>query len=321
MALIFLNFWLIRLTKTKDNAMHNLRNKFDSILSIVKHSLTNFLDNNGNLPRPGPKPRFSDAEVIALDLLAESLMITSENYLFKFLHNNLKDQFPYLIERSRYNRRKRELFSLIEQVRIELVKHLIGQEDTFLIDSMPLPIVKLSRAPRARICKEESSRAPDHGYCASQNQKYYGYKFHATSTIDGVITHFTITKAHVHDIEYLQEIRDFYPGCTILGDRAYLSDPLQLELFENDRLMLITPMRRNQRNYRKQPSLFRRLRKRIETVFSQFCDQFQIQKNYAKTFLGLATRILSKITAFTLLQYLNKYKFKNKLNHVKHVLV
>lgn len=321
MALFYPKLLNVSLTKTKDNAMHNLRTKFDNILSIVKHSLTNFLDKNGNLPRSGPKPRFSDAEVISLNLLAESLMITSENYLFKFMHNNLKDQFPNLIERSRYNRRKRELFSLIEQVRIELVKHLIGQEDTFLIDSMPLPIVKLSRSARTRICKEEFSRAPDHGYCASQNQNFYGYKLHATSTINGVITHFTLTKAHVHDIEYLQEIRHFYPGCTILGDRAYLSDPLQLELFENESLMLITPMRRNQKNYRKQPGLFRRLRKRIETVFSQFCDQFQIQKNYAKTFLGLATRILSKITAFTLLQYLNKYKFNNKLNHVKHALL
>ena len=36
---------------------------------------------------------------------------------------------------------------------------------------------------------------------------------------------------------------------------------------------------------------------------------------------GLATRILSKLTAFTLLQYLNKYEFHNKLNHVKHALL
>jgi len=106
-----------------------------------------------------------------------------------------------------------------------------------------------------------------------------------------------------------------------LGDKAYLSDPLQLELFEDHRLLLHTPMRANQKNYRKQPVLFRRMRKRIETIFSQFCDQFQIQRTYAKSFAGLDIRILAKITAFTLLQFLNKYEFNNPLNQVKHTLI
>jgi len=135
------------------------------------------------------------------------------------------------------------------------------------------------------------------------------------------MTHFDLSKAHVHDIEYLKDIRHYYPNCPLLGDRAYLSNPLQLELFEENRLFLITPMRMNQKNYRKQPAVFRYLRRRIETIFSQLCDQFQIQKNYAKTFRGLAIRILTKITAFTLLKYLNKYEFANELNHIKHVLI
>ncbi|MEJ2637525.1 MAG: IS982 family transposase, partial [Calditrichia bacterium] len=32
-------------------------------------------------------------------------------------------------------------------------------------------------------------------------------------------------------------------------------------------------------------------------------------------------RILAKITAFTLLQYLNKYELDIPLNHVKHTLI
>jgi hypothetical protein len=63
--------------------MHNLRLKFDKILVIVKQSLKKFLNEDGNLPKNGSKPKFSDAEVIALSLLAESLMHYSENYLFK----------------------------------------------------------------------------------------------------------------------------------------------------------------------------------------------------------------------------------------------
>jgi hypothetical protein len=219
------------------------------------------------------------------------------------------------------NRRRKNLYYLTEPLRISLVQSLVEGEDTFLIDSMPISIVRLSRANRSRVCKEDIRTAPSKGYCASQDQFYYGYKLHARTAMNGVITHFDLSPANVHDIEYLKQISAYYPGCTILGDMAYLSDPLQLELFEQNRLLTITPMRRNQKNYRKQPALFRHLRKRIETVFSQFHDQFNIQKNYAKKFWGLATRILSKLTAFTLLQYLNKYEFHNKLNHVKHALL
>ena len=32
---------------------------------------------------------------------------------------------------------------------------------------------------------------------------------------------------------------------------------------------------------------FRKSRKRIETLFSQLCDQFKIRNNYAKSFEGL----------------------------------
>jgi len=35
----------------------------------------------GNLPRRGPKPKFLDAEFIALSILSEGLMYDSEYYL------------------------------------------------------------------------------------------------------------------------------------------------------------------------------------------------------------------------------------------------
>mgnify|MGYP005861570455 CR=1 FL=1 len=93
----------------------------------------------------------------------------------------------------------------------------------------------------------------------------------------------------------------------IYGDKGYLGAALQLELFTTRRIQVETPMRTNQHDYRPQPRIIRRARKRIETFFSQLCDQLLIQRNYAKTFAGVATRVLAKVTAFTLLQYVNKF--------------
>ena len=301
--------------------MHNIVLNFTKILSIVKKNLIDVLDEHGNLTKPGNKPKFSDAEVITLSLLSEALMFDSEHYLFKVLNNNFRTAFPNLIDRSGYNRRRKHLNGLTERVWRSLVKELSFGEDTFVIDSMPIQSCKFSRAKRSRVFQEQYETAPDYGYCAAQKQTYFGYKLHGLASLNGIITDFELTKASVADIHYLKEIKYQYAGCTILGDKAYLSNPLQTELFEEHRILLNTPMRNNQKNYRKQPAVFRKCRKRIETVFSQFCDQFKIQTNYAKLFDGFATRLMAKIAAFTLLQFLNVFEFGRELNHVKHTLI
>lgn len=312
---------LFKTNKNKDKAMHNLEEKFLNILNIVKQSLQDVLDSNGNLPKPGPAPKFSDAEIIALSLLSEALMIDSENYLFALLQKLRGDSFKHLIERSRYNRRRKQLNDLTEQVRQTLANEMAAGENVFLIDSMPIEICKFARAKRLRICKDDYDTAPSFGGCASQLKTYYGYKLHSVMSSKGIITHFSITKAHVADIHYLQHIKQYYRGCLLLGDRAYLSNPLQQELFDEYRLLLNTPMRRNQKDYRKQPAVFRKTRRRIETGFSQLSEQFDIQKNYAKSFWGLVTRILAKITALTVLQFINFVNQKTQINHIKHVLI
>ena len=60
-----------------------------------------------------------------------------------------------------------------------------------------------------------------------------------------------------------------------------------------------------------------KIRKRIETNISQLCGQLQSTQLCKKTFQGLATRIVSKITSFTMIQYLNFFVKKRSLNKLK----
>ena len=55
---------------------------------------------------------------------------------------------------------------------------------------------------------------------------------------------------------------------------------------------------------------FRKVRKQVETLFSQLDDQFLLLRNYEKDIQGLFTRILAKITAATILQPINKLNNK-----------
>lgn len=78
-------------------------------------------------------------------------------------------------------------------------------------------------------------------------------KLHGVCSYMGVITHFDISKANVADIHYLEDIKEHYSNCRILGDKAYISNELQMELFATYHLKVETPMRTNQRDYHKQP--------------------------------------------------------------------
>ena len=299
--------------------MHHLKSNFDLIRPIIKESLSNFIDSSGNIKKVGAKPKFSDVDVITLSLVAEILSINSENLLFSKLRSEYQEDFPFLIDRSQFNRRRKHLRTVIDLVSQALVNKLLPSENTFILDSMPIEICKFARAKRIKICKQNAETAPEYGYCAAQNAHYFGYKFHGVCSLKGVVTNFDLSKANHADIKYLRDIEPYYADCLMLGDKAYLDSEYQLELFETKGIRLNTPMRSNQKNYRKQPVLFRKVRKRIETIFSQLVDQFLIRINYAKTFIGLATRVLSKITAFTLLQFINSTKNK-PLNHIKHAL-
>ena len=76
-------------------------------------------------------------------------------------------------------------------------------------------------------------------------------------------------------------------------------------------------MRINQNGYKKQAYIFRKSRKRIKTLFSQLCDHFMSRRNCAKFFQGFKTRILTKITALIVIQFINKFIFERPINNIK----
>ncbi len=82
---------------------------------------------------------------------------------------------------------------------------------------------------------------------------------------------------------------------------GYLSAEYQLNLFEKVNIKFETSKRKNQHNYKPQPYVFRKSRKRIETLYSQLCDQLLMRKNFTKFFDGFKTRILSSVYNFIML--------------------
>lgn len=300
--------------------MHNIKTNFDKIFEVVKAMTEDETDARGNYARRGTKPRFSDTEVIALSLTAECLGIDSENYLFAKLNKEYSHEFSNMISRRQYNDRKKGLFEKTERVRKRMAGRLNEQADVFAIDSMPVEICRLSREQRNKMGKEALHHLPDKGYCASQKKYFYGYKLHSVCSAAGVIESLDLTKASVHDIHYLKDIKELFRNCIITGDKGYIGRQHQINLFETAAIQLEVPVRSNQKEQKPVIRILKKVRKRIETVFSQLCDQFMMQRNYAKSFAGFKCRILTKVTGFTALQFLNKFIYNKPVSRVKHTL-
>lgn len=134
---------------------------------------------------------------------------------------------------------------------------------------------------------------------------YYGYKLHAVCGISSIIHSYDITAASVHDLHYLKEVQWEYHDCMILGDKGYLSTKVQQNLFDVANISLEVPYRLNQKNWRPPVWAYKKLRKRIETVFSQLHDSLMLKRNYSKQFCSLITLMAAKIAAMTFMKYVD----------------
>jgi len=115
-----------------------------------------------------------------------------------------------------------------------------------------------------------------------------------------MIQGFDLAAANVHDIKMLPELTASDRGL-LLGDRAYLSEPLRQELLAKQALELSVPTKygeptkldAGQLRFRK------RIRRLIETVGSQLCQRFFMKKVWARDLWHLTNRICRKILAHT----------------------
>ena len=172
-----------------------------------------------------------------------------------------------------------------------------------IIDSFPLAVCKFGRA---RHCKTFRSQGADYGKCPSKKETYFGYKVHALVTLEGYITAFEITPASTDDREGLRDLVDNCSNITILADKGYVGEKLMQEMQEQTICLFALKRSNSKENWPKSVrQLIFKLRRRVETVFSQLSGQLNAERVLAKSFQGLCTRLVNKVLAYNLCIALN----------------
>lgn len=249
--------------------------------------------------------KLSDSEIITISICGELAGIDSENAWFSFVKKNYRHLFPQLCSRSRFNRTRRALMQTTELLRQKMISAFpIPFSPYFIIDSFPLAVCKFGRA---RYCRSFRGYGADYGKCPSKKETYFGYKAHALVTLEGYITSFEITPASTDDREGLRDIVESQSDLVILGDKGYVGENLMLEMKEQGICLLALKRSNSKINWSKSfRQLIFKLRRRVETVFSQLSEQLNAERVLAKSFQGLCTRLSNKILAYNLCLALNR---------------
>ena len=278
-----------------------------TIFTIVDDTMKGSAVIQHALRRPGPAPSLSDSELVTIALYQELIGEPREDHFFRLHQASLQPFFPGLNERSRYNRRKRDLWSVILAVRVSLqiVLEALQLEETAAIDSAPVPCVGYKRAKQA----SDFVGTADYGVCSSKAMKYFGYKFHSVVSLTGIIMGFLLTPASRYDNQPVVELLDSFSHhlTQLLGDGAYNDAALQSYLQQYRSVQLLAPAKGNQPPKRSQPAQrqLNRLRLICETVNAQLQEQLHLSKHYAKSTWGIMTRIAAKMTAHSVAMMVN----------------
>jgi hypothetical protein len=256
--------------------------------------------------RPGPKPECTDSELIAMALIGECRGWHMETELLS-CWQEYRHLFAHIPSQSRFNRRRRNLMQAINLIRVVILRGMdLSRDKHCLMDSLPIPAVQFHLVPAST--GDWKAHQATFGKAITKKQTIFGYRLHLLITLSGLILDFELTPANCTDLEAGFELLSEHTDLEVLGDKAYISAAKAAELWLQNRVVLRTIPRSNQK--RQVPKAFKQLhnamRQLIETVNSQLAGQLGIEKNYAHTFWGLCTRLYSKLTAHTLCIYLNR---------------
>jgi len=268
--------------------------------------------------RPGPAPRCSDPELVTMALVGECKGWDEETVLLSEWAAH-RDLFPYQPSRTRFNRRRRRLQGAINHLRRALLATLdLARERRCVLDSLPVPVIRFHLVPKGARGYWQG-HAAGFGRVPSKSITIFGYKLYLLATRAGVILDFTLAPANAPELTVGVGLLEEHTDLEVLGDKAFVSAPVQARLRTENRVELRTLTRSNQQ-VQLPPAEARALmaaRQVIETVNSQLAEQFGVEINHAQSFWGLTARLITKLTAHTLCVTLNRLLGNPNLLHIK----
>lgn len=271
---------------------HHLQLNMPQLSKICSQFYRNYCPDQLKHRRNITLSKVSDQSILILLVLQAELGIKSQRHFYRICR-----LFPCgkLLERSRFNRRAKQLIWLVQIIR-EAMNQQISPDTIVVMDSFPLVLCQSIRNHKASIFNDWA----DIGFNASKKMWFYGFKVHMLVTLSGYILNYIVTPASVHDIKVAEELLDGCRQSFVLADLGYLSQELKNNL-EQKGYRLWTPWRQNMTGAKQHNNWkLMAMRRTIETRFSTLCKLFDVEHTLTRGLLGLQLQLEQTILAYNL---------------------
>ncbi len=238
--------------------------------------------------------RLSDSEVITLALFQQLRGVESERSFLRDVERFLAHLFPGVVglHPSSFHRRIRKLRRFLEPLRRDVVAELVGDPEPLIVDSTLLSVLH----PR-QVAQSAGFHAA--AWVRWGSFSVYGVKLHLLCATNRVPLCYELTAANVAEIGLTKELLAAASlggdlARRLLGDLAYRSEALEETLADSAILLLTEGSRQGGK------------RQQVEIAIASLKRVFGIGETLATTLVGLATRIATKICAYTYAFYVNR---------------
>ncbi len=253
----------------------------------------------------GFPPKLTDAEVITIEICGEFFKLHEDTEIYNYFKRHYLSFFPNLPSRTTFVRQSANLWQakvICQALLVQIAEQNIDAVQS--IDTLPLPVCTYTRGG---FRDKRFPTIAEFGHCAAKKMDYYGFKIGLRISRTGMITHFPLLSARLHDINHLGSLIEGFRG-TVPADKGFL-DAYQHQLWLDTQLtQVVTPNRRNMESSVEEVKLVKKTkywRKLVETVGSQLTERFQIAKIKVKDLWHYQNRIFRKILSHTVGVFLN----------------
>lgn len=250
-------------------------------------------------PRPGPRGKITDAELVALAVAQASMGVPSDRQFLGLVGKVLPGWFPHLPSQSQYNRRLRRLAPALAGVQLRIAE-LIAAQDLVIADGTLLGVANYAGCAS----RSEFAGTASYGYCAAKSQYVWGMRLVLVTDSTGVPVGYTLVAANEKEYEPVRELTTAHPGSTLIADKGLWGREYK-ETLALQGVCILTPDRVRSADNLAHEKRLAGLRLVIESTISNLKCQMRLEQHLAKTPGGLVQRIAQRLLALTVGMLLN----------------
>ena len=268
----------------------------DTLLTALYVKIDDEIGGRRWLGRP---PLLTDSELVCLAVAQALLGCRSEARWLRFARAHLARMFPYLPQRSGYNRRLRAALPLIKRV-----IRLLAADTDFWLDNVWIADSTPVECGRSRPTVKRSSMAgwANYGYCASHSRWFWGLRLYLIATPAGMPISWALADPKLDEREVLAamlevepELAASRPGLLLITDKGFRARWFETGL-DSQGIELLRPSMRNEQQ-RPGEHLLKPVRQLIESVNDTLKGQLDLEAHGGRTFEGVAVRVAQRILA------------------------